>query len=343
MGLLNRHADRSARLSGGGSARAHLRRARRRADQHQILAGRAPRRAGGPRPPPAGQGLLQERRTGRQRRRRGLSARTDHPRRERQLRHGLCRYQRTHQVPRPEPVGSGQSRVHGLQQAALCHRGTQEPRHHRAQATREQETGRAVGRRNLRAMAAVRQAQQYRRVEGHDREHRDSGASTHARSRADRRSAWLFVPALCRSQGPRRAARRHRPDADGGLRDEALRQRYHRQFKIRRGEAGGGQGVPACLPERSQGNDQAPGGRRGVNRQTRRRGEERSRARARAHGDQGQHRHARGESRRVRRRRGVTAGTIDRPDRIGPHLQSQTQAGRDLRRVVPAAARPSAK
>ena len=153
------------------------------------------------------------------RRRRGLSARTDHPRRERQLRHGLCRYQRAHQIPRPEPVGSGQSRIHGLQQAALCDRGPQEPRHHRAQAAREQETGRAACRRNLRAMAAVRQAQQYRRVEGHDREHRDSGASTHARGRSDRRRAWLFVPALCRSQGPRRAARRHRPDADGGLRD----------------------------------------------------------------------------------------------------------------------------
>ena len=90
------------------------------------------------------------------------------------------------------------------------------------------------------------------------REHRDSGARTHARGRSDRRRPRVFVPAIRRSQGPRCAARRHRPDADGGLRSEALRQRDHRQFKIRSRETGDGQGVSACLPERTEGDDTAP-------------------------------------------------------------------------------------
>ena len=103
-------------------------------------------------------------------RRGGLSARADHPRRVRQLRHGLRRHQRTHQVSRPEPVAPIKAVFMVYNKPPYCDRGTQEPRHHRTQATRGQEAGRAAGRHNHRAMAAVRQAQQHRRVEGHDRE-----------------------------------------------------------------------------------------------------------------------------------------------------------------------------
>ena len=55
------------------------------------------------------------------------------------------------------------------------------------------------------------------------------------------------------------------------------------------------------------------------------------------HGAQGQHRHARGEGERLRRRRCRPAGEGDRPDRADLRVQErQAQGGRRLRRVVPA-------
>ncbi len=109
------------------------------------------------------------------------------------------------------------------------------------------------------AMAAIRQAQQHRCVEGDDRNHRHPGARAHARRRPDRCRARLLVPALCRSQGPRRAGRRYRADADGGLRAQALRQRHHHQSQIRGRQAGGGESVSARLSQGPEGDRQTTG------------------------------------------------------------------------------------
>ena len=75
-------------------------------------------------------------------------------------------------------------------------------------------------------------------------------------------------------------------------------------------------------------------------RPTRRRCEERSRARARAHGDQGQHRHARGESRRVRttsRRHGwnnrSTRSDWSTPSKPSPSRR-RSSTGRSCRRAA---------
>ncbi len=76
---------------------------------------------------------------------------------------------------------------------------------------------------------------------------RDPGARADAGGRADRRGARRLVPSLCRSQGPRRAGRRHRADADGRLRTEALRQCPGGELQVRRREPGGGQ-ARSCAP-----------------------------------------------------------------------------------------------
>ena len=105
-------------------------------------------------------------------------------------------------------------------------------------------------------MADLREIERHQSGEGRDRDHRHSGARPDARGRADRRGARLFVPGLCRPQGPRRAGRRHRAAADGELRAQAVWQRDHRELEIRGREAGRRRGVPRRLLERLEGHDQ---------------------------------------------------------------------------------------
>ena len=230
------------------------------ADHAQILARRAAGRAGRALPGPAGQGLLPARRARCDHRRGATAARTDHPRRLRQpTTSALPTSTRSSRYRDQNPSAPVKAvfMVYNRPPFAIVarkSRGITEPKQPRGQEAR-----RAADRRHLPAMAAVRQAQRHRRVEGDDREHRHAGARADARRRTARRGARLLVPGLCRSQGPRRAGRRHRADADGELRPQALRQRDHREFQVRRREAGGGQGVPARLRARGSRTRSEPG------------------------------------------------------------------------------------
>ena len=197
--------------------RARCRLAGRGPDQCEVVARWARRRAGRAVPASARQGLLQGRRARRDHRRGGERVGVDHPCRLRRLRHGLHRHQRADQVPRPASRDAHQGGVHGLQQAGLRDRGAQEPRHHRAEDSRGQEARRAAHEQHLRPMAAVRQAQRHRHLQGDGRNHRHAGARADAGRRAARRRARLLVPDLRRPQGPRRAGRRYRAAADGRI------------------------------------------------------------------------------------------------------------------------------
>ena len=88
-----------------------------------------------------------------------------------------------------------------------------------------QEARRAARHRDRSAVAGVRAGERDRRRKGDAREHRHAGAGADARRRSTRRRAGIFVPAVCGSQGSRRAARRHRAGADAGLQAQALRRR----------------------------------------------------------------------------------------------------------------------
>ncbi len=155
-----------------------------------------------------------------------------------------------------------------------------------------------------------------------------AAASLNPRSSKARSSAVSYThldvykrQALYRSQGSRRAGRRHRAHADGELRAQALRQRHRGEFQVRRREATGGAGLPARLPARAQGDDPASQRSGRDDHEARRRRQEGGRARAPAHGHQGQRDHARGQGRRPGSGLVSPARRVDRPDRPGRDVQ----------------------
>ena len=169
----------------------------------------------------------------------------------------IRRSQVTDQVSRPTSIGAGRSRSSSsttsrLSIVARRSRGIVLPKD-----LENKKLGAPTAGSSLRGMAAFCQAQRHRHVQGQHREYCNPGARPNGRGRADRRRAGRLVLPLCRSEGPRRARGRYRPDADGQLRLATLRQRHCGELEIRRREAGSSQVVSECLHQKPQGDNPA--------------------------------------------------------------------------------------